>query len=175
MPSPFSKYPYEFTVGFRRMYLVIIALYCICIIALVTHNFNLGLVILAAIFLVCFTFYSELDPIFYVWIHAQSAKSFLREKIKVAVYYSLWLGLPVAFSLIYFYPNNTPIIILILIIGILDVVLSVIAAYTNFPAKATALHYIQMIFAVLFPPLLLLVIPNLYFQATDRLKEYLRC
>jgi hypothetical protein len=121
------------------------------------------------------TFYSHLDPIFYVWIHAQSAKIFLRRKITTAIFYSLFLSLPIAFLLIVFYPGNIVLILLVLFIGLAYLILSVVYVYVCFPVKTTRSQNLQYVAGIFIPPLLLLIIPNFYFQAVRRLKDYLQC
>jgi hypothetical protein len=175
IPSPLSRHPYEFTVGFRRFYLVIIGIYILTFISIYHHNLNLGLFSLVILFLLCLTFYSHLDPIFYVWIHAQSPKIFLIHKIKTALFYGFCLSLVIILPLVYFYKNDIQIISLTLGVGILYIIVGVLSVYVNYPKKMTLSQQFQLCFGVLFPPLLLLVIPNFYLQATNRLKVYLKC
>ena len=175
IPSPFSKNPYEFTVGFRRCYLLIITIYSLAFVSIYYHYFYLGLLSLLSLFLLCLTFYSELDPIYYVWIHAQSSKVFLIKKIKIALLYSFSLSLLIFFPLLIFYPFRAGIILLTLIVGLLDIVLGILAVYVNFPVKKTISQNIQFFLGVTIPPLLLLIIPNMYYQSVQKLKEYLKC
>lgn len=175
IPSPFSKRPYEFTTGFRRTYWLIIITYCLAIYSITQHDLILSMASLLGVFIICVTFYSHLDPIFYVWIHAQSAKVFLGKKITTAIIYSLLLSLPVIVLFVIFYPNNLPTIFLILTTGILYIVLSVVYVYVNFPVKTTQSQNLQYIAGLLFPPLTILIIPNFYSQAVRRLKDYLLC
>lgn len=175
MPSPFSKNPYEFTVGFRRNYIFILAIYFVAFISVYYHNFILGLLSLLSMFLLCLTFYSVEDPIYYVWIHSQSSKVFLRNKIRVALRYSFSLSLIILLPLICFYSSRIGLLLITLTVGLLYVVLGILAVYANFPSKRSISQNIQFYFAILIPPLLLFVIPNMYYQAIRRLKEYLKC
>ena len=175
IPSPFSQKPYEFTIGFRRNYLFILAIYCLAFISIYYHNFYLAILSLLSIFCLCMTFYSEQDPIYYVWIHAQSSKVFLKNKIKTALLYSFSLSLFVLLPLICFYSFRIVILLLTMIIGLLYVALRILAVYVNFPVKKTISQNCQFYFGILIPPLLLFVIPNMYYQAIRRLKECLKC
>jgi hypothetical protein len=175
IPSPFSKRPYEFTTGFRKTYLILFIIYCTNIYSIIINNLILGLSSLLAIFIICMTFYSHLDPVFYVWIHAQSAKTFLTKKIKTAVIYSLLLCLPPALFLIAIYPASIGLITTTLIVGLSYMVLTILYVYVNFPVKTTQSQNLQYMTGVLLPPLLILILPNFYFQSVRRLKEYLRC
>ncbi len=175
VPSPFSKHPYEFTVGFRRFYLFILGIYLLTFIAIYYNNLNLGLFSLLLIYLLCMVFYSHLDPVFYVWIHARSPKIFLINKIKTALLYGFCLSLIIVIPLIFFYKNEIQIIIITSVIGIFYIISGVLAVYVNYPKQMTVSQQLQLSFGILIPPLLLLVIPNFYSQAINRLKPYLKC
>jgi hypothetical protein len=175
IPSPFSKKPYEFTTGFRSMYWLLILLYTVTGYALVYHNPNLGIVCLMGVFLLCSSFYSHLDPIFYVWIHAQPARLFLRQKIKTALLYGSWLGLPILIVLVFFYPAQAILMIIFFMVGLLYISVTVLSVYINFPVRMTITQNLQLYMGILFPPALLIIIPIFYFQAVRRLKEYFPC
>ncbi len=175
IPSPFSKHPYEFTVGFRHFYLFIIGIYILTFISIYYNNLNLGLFGLVLIYLLCLIFYSHLDPIFYVWIHSQSPKIFLMNKIKIALLYSFCLSLLIVASLIFFYRNEFKIIIITLTVGIFYIIAGVLGVYVNYPKRMTLSQQLQLCFGVFIPPILILIIPNFYSQATNRLKPYLKC
>jgi hypothetical protein len=175
IPSPFSKRPYEFTTGFRSMYWLLAIIYCIAGISVYYHNLNLGFVTLLSLYFLCMSFYAHLDPIFYVWIHAKSPENFLKEKIKTAIFYSLFLSLPVFLLLILFNPGQFYQALIVLGVGSGYIMLSVLAVYVNFPARMTISHYFIFYFGILFPPALLFAIPFFYIQATQRLKAYLPC
>ena len=173
IPSPFSKNPYEFTVGFRTTYLLIIFVYSIAFISIYCQYFYLGLLSLLSIFFLCLTFYSESDPIYYVWVHSQTSKVFLQNKLKVALLYSFSLSLIILLPLCLFYYLKIGIVILVLITGLLYVVHGILAVFVNFPMKKTLSQNVQFYIGILIPPLLFFIIPNMYYQAIHRLKEYL--
>lgn len=175
VPSPFSKNPYEFTVGFRRSYLLIATIYILAFISIYYHYFYFGLLSLLSVFLFCLSFYSELDPIFFVWIYAQSSKAFLTNKIKIALVYSFSLSIVIFLPMLIIYSSRIGLILLTILTGLLYIVLGIVAVYSNFPVKKTMSQNIQLYLGITIPPLLLLVIPNLYYQAICRLKEYLKC
>ncbi len=175
IPSPFSKKPFEFTIGFRRSLPFVIAVYIISYIGIYYHNFSLELFCLLCIFLICLTYYSPPDPIFYVWIHAYSAKEFVLAKIKIGLRYGFLLSLPSLIPIIFFNPSGLWEVALVLIIGMLYILLSVSATYANFPMENTLSQSFQMYLAIFIPPFLLLIIPNLFLQAVNRLKPFLKC
>jgi hypothetical protein len=175
IPSPFSGRPYEFTVGFRRFFPFIIGTYLLTFFSIYYHNFNLGLFGLLSIFLICLLFYSNPEPAFYVWIHAQSPKTFLLKKIKTALVYAFYLSIVVTGLLIYFYNTELAMIIITLVAGLFYITAGVLSVYINYPNRMTITQQLLLSFGILFPPVLLLIIPFFYAQAEDKLKSYLKC
>ncbi len=90
IPTPFSARPYEFLTGFRKTIGLIAGLYILSGIGIAYQNFNLGVFSLFGLFLLCTGFYSGRDPIFYVWIHAESPVQFLRKKLFTGIRYSFF-------------------------------------------------------------------------------------
>jgi hypothetical protein len=175
VPSPFSKRPYEFTTGFRSMYWLLALIYSVSGLSVYYHNPNLGILSFLSVFFLCMSFYSHLDPIFYVWIHAKSPENFLKGKIKTALRYSLYLTLPVLFLLIVSRPRTIYWLLITLAVGLCYVTLSVLSVYVNFPVKMRVSHFVLLYIGIFFPPALIGVLPYFYIQATQRLKEYLPC
>ena len=174
IPSPFSKRPFEFTTGFRKTYLLVIILIAVSFISIYYHNVNLGLVCLMGQFLLCISYYTGREPMFYVWIHAQSPRQFLREKIKTGILYGFLLSLCISIPLTVFNPADAGLIALITLIGLLDIALMAVAVYASFPAPLTLIQNFKIGAAILFPPLLLYVFPDLYFQSVKRLNVLLK-
>ena len=174
IPSPFFKRPFEFSIGFRKYYWILILIYTVTLIALSVGNFNLAIFAYLSIFLVCMSFYSYAEPLFYVWIHAQNAEVFLKNKIKTALLYSLYISLPVCVLLISFFPFKALIILLVTLCGIFYVLIGVIAKYTNYPNQTNLLQILTMAVGILIPPFLLILIPYFFKKSTEKLNAYLK-
>lgn len=174
IPSPFSRNPYEFTTGFRRTYILLIGIFILTGIAIYYRNFNLGIFALLMQFLVCCSFYSVNDPIFFVWIHAQTPEQFLRNKIKNGLVYCLCLSLIIATALFIVWPAMGIWIFVVSLIGFLYLIVVILSIFANYPAPSTVSQKIQVAVSMLCPPLLPFVIPNLYYQALRRLNVYLK-
>ncbi len=175
IPSPFSKYPYEFTVGFRRAWFLFLASALLTAISVRYHNFNLGVASLLGFFFICLSFYSDNEPLFFVWIYARCPRDFLFGKIKTALRYGALFSLPWLTTLVIFNPERILILFVVEIIGLLYIMLAVVAAYTSFPGQKSIIRLLQFCVALLFPPLLLLVIPLFFQQSVARLKSFLPC
>lgn len=174
VPSPFSKNPFEFTVGFRKMIWLLLLLYVVVGIALWVDNFNLGMVALVGVVLVCVGFYAQPEPAFYVWIHAQSPGGFLKRKMRTAVFYGLCLCLPLAVALAVVYISHAWILLLIVVVGMLYVVLSVVSKYVVYPEQMDLLQLIKMVMGIVVPPLMLVLIPHFYMRSIKKLNAYLK-
>jgi len=174
IPSPFSKKPFEFTVGFRSYYWLYIIIYAVTVISFSVGNFNLGIFAYLGVLIVCMSFYSTPEPVFYVWIHAQQPAAFLKAKIKTALLYSLFTSLPIGIALTCFFPSKVFIVIAVSICGFLYVIFGVVAKYTNYPNHITLLQVFTMSIGMIFPPALLVLIPYFYLKSAKKLSTYLK-
>jgi hypothetical protein len=174
IPSPFSKRPFEFTIGFRRTFWLLVIILTLTVISIVYSNFNLGIFCLLGLYLVCVTYYSGQEPVFYVWIHSKTPKEFLNDKIRTGLRYSSLMSLFIVIPLAVFNPVNFWLILLIILIGQLDMILIVAGIYSNYPARLNLIQNIQIGVGILFPPFLLYAIPNLYTQSVRRLNVILK-
>ena len=173
IPTPFSKRPFEFTSGFRKQLITFIGIYALFGISIAVSNFNLGIFCLIAIYLTCFSFYSEPEDKLFVWIFNQSPKKFIFDKVKTSLRYSFLMTLPLIVSLLIICPHQYLVISTFSALGLLSIVTMVIAKYSSFPFKMNVPKGIIFSLGVCLPPLLLAIIPYFYSQARTNLKEIL--
>ena len=81
LPTPFRRFPFEFIVGFRKSYFIILLIYFLIGKAIQVDNFNLGVVSFGVLFLICMSFYLKPEPSYFVWVHADSPDSFLNLRV----------------------------------------------------------------------------------------------
>jgi hypothetical protein len=174
IPSPFFRRPFEFTIGFRKYYWILIIIYAVTLIALSVGNFNLAIFAYLSTLLVCMSFYSGAEPLFYVWMHSQNPTVFLKNKLKTAMLYSLYISFPIGVSLICFFPLKAWIIILVTLCGFLYVLLGVVAKYSNYPNQTNLLQILTMSIGMVLPPFLLLLIPYFFLTSAKKLNTYLK-
>lgn len=173
IPTPFSKKPFEFTIGFRKTVLFILAAYGLTIIALLVNNFQLGIFSYLVLFMICISFYGQPEEPFFVWIHAKNPKEFLFEKLKIAtIYSSLLISIPVL-TLLFFYPFDAWIILLFVLIGFVFLWTSILAKYASFPEEINITYSFLIIICAPVPVLLLFLMPFFYKKALHSLKELL--
>lgn len=173
IPTPFYKYPFEFTVGFRQYYWLFGITYLIAGISVIVGNFNISIFTLLFIFLSCLSFYGKPEPEFYVWIHAAKPTSFLKQKVKIAVLYSLVLSLPLFALLMFFYPENIQIILLVEVLGTMYLLTFLLGKYAYYPSEINLIPGFLITISIFMPPFLVIVIPFLYFRAKRNLQSIL--
>ena len=165
LPTPFYKYPFEFMVGFRQTFWVFILLYLLGGIALSVGNFNLGVFALVLVFFACWPFYGTAEPVYYVWIHAATPSAFIQQKMKIALLYSFLLSFPIALVLFIGYQEKLLYILLAMLIGMAFLLLNLLGKYAFYPASLPIIQGFLLVFCILFPPLLLIMLPYLYRKA----------
>lgn len=171
IPTPFTKTPFEFPIGFRKSYLAFIFLYGITAIAVSVGNFNLGIFALLGIMLVCMFFYSILEPDYYVWVYNEGPRAFLKIKMKEGVLNSLKSTLPIVIALLIFFPSNYWIVLGFLVLGQLYLIANVLLKYAYYPDNSEVYQAVLFPILFLFPPLLLVVIPFYYQKSIENINH----
>lgn len=161
IPTPFSKYPYEFIVGFRVTFIVFALAYYLTYISLRFANFGIGIFALLMIPIVCTMFYVKVEDIFYVWIFSYNAKRFLIDKMKVAIVCLLLLCLPIVITLSISHPAQISIILACQTAGLSLICASVLCKYSSFPNEIGKREGLLVFFSIICPILLFFTIPYL--------------
>jgi hypothetical protein len=175
IPTPFSKKPFEFIVGFRKTFWVFPIAYFLTYISISVGNFNLGIFSFLIVMLTTLSYYSEPEPIFYVWIYSVNSKGFLNDKIKTAIIFNLLLVAPIIIALLLrFSISDIDLIIIFSLTGILFVISNLLGKYSLFPSKIKLNQAIIIGLCVISPPMLLIIIPYFYNKSTKSLNKYLK-
>jgi hypothetical protein len=169
IPTPFFKYPFEFTVGFRRSFPVILMAYYSLYISLHSGNFYIGLAGIVMIGIVCTFFHSKLEDMFYVWIYAFSPKQFIWHKLKIATFSTMALCLPIVLTLAITHPGKIHLILAAQVLALLYVSNGVLGKYASVPYEISLLNGLLLTFSIMFPPLLLGTLPFFYLHAIEEL------
>ncbi|MCF8259584.1 MAG: hypothetical protein K9J12_02330 [Melioribacteraceae bacterium] len=173
IPTPFSKRPFEFLVGFRKTFFMYPIAYILTGLAINADNLNLGIFSMILVFLTALNYYTKPEDEFYIWIHAETPNTFLLNKIITATKYSSLLVLPILVSLLIFFPADFKWPLLIFMFGLLFIWTIILAKYSAYPLKMNIPEGILIALSVYFPPLLLAVMPYLYFKSINNLKVVL--
>lgn len=173
IPTPFSKKPFEFTVGFRNTYYLIAAAYLLNIVAVSIDNFNLGVFSLLLVFAITLSYYTKPEPAYYVWTYSLGPGKFLLKKIKTALGLSFGLALPVIVLLGVFYPASAGILLVACVTGWAFLAYIISAKYASYPDELNLPQSIFLALCIWFPPLLLALVPYFFRKSESRLGRLL--
>lgn len=173
LPTPFGKRPFEFAVGFRRVFWLFGMLYFLCGMGIWVNNFNLAAFSLGAIILVCLSSYLTPEHEYYVWIFDRSPRSFLWMKFGEAFRATAWLAAPILVAMGIFYPTQIPLLLGLLAVGFLLVATVISAKYSAFPHEMNIPEGAILALSISIPPLLLVFAPYFYAKALQQLKTHL--
>lgn len=173
IPTPFAKKPFEYVVGFRNTFFVFPIAYFLGYISVMVSNFNLGVFSMLLIGIICLTYYSKTETKYYVWSFNLSPKEFLIQKVEICLMYFTALNMPVLLILCVFFFNKIDIILVVFILCYAFLITIIFAKYSVFPNQMGLPQTILIILSVIFPPMLILVIPYFYKQSIKQLNTVL--
>jgi hypothetical protein len=173
LPTPFFKKPDEFTSGFRKTILLLLAAYTLAVIALSVDNFNLGVFTVLLIFMVCMSFYGSPEGEYFIWIHNRNPHEFLKHKLLNACKNTLTLALPVIVLLFSKYPDKVIILAGFCAVGICFLSTVILAKYSVYPSEINVPESLLIGICIFFPPAFLAVIPFFYKKSVTKLNKYL--
>ncbi|UXP32019.1 hypothetical protein N6H18_16880 [Reichenbachiella agarivorans] len=165
IPTPFGRRPFEFILGFRRSFPVLIVCFTLSCISVYVANFNLGLFALVVILLTLIGFYSFSEHNFYVWNFNGSAQRYLTQKLQFLMINTLALVAPLCLVLIIGYPEMYMIIVAVIVLGLLYIAEVMLIKYAYLHRGMDVLKGLLLAFSLLMPPLLLAIMPLMYIKA----------
>jgi len=169
LPTPFYKKPFEFIIGFRSSWLILLGCIALTIIGVSVDNFNLGVFALLVTQLTCLNFYLKPEPEFYVWVHAFTPVEFLWYKMFSAFLHSLILSAPISLMLLLFYPGFWYVVIAVLLLAVLYLWLSILGKYAYYPMPINLFQLFGVSISIVFPPFILISLPYFYVKAKQNL------
>lgn len=173
IPTPFSRRPFEFSTGFRKTFFIFLIAYALTILAINVGNLNLGIFAFLLVFITSISFYFKPEHEYYVWIHSETPKVFLKNKIFNASKNVSIITAPIIISLLVFYPSEFKLTLIFFLIGILFLWTVILAKYSAYPNEINILERIIIALSLYFPPLLLALIPIFYSKSIRKLKYLL--
>ncbi|MDX2067581.1 MAG: hypothetical protein SFV55_04095 [Haliscomenobacter sp.] len=174
IPTPFFRFPFEFTAGFRKYWLLYLVAYFVAWKAIDVDNFNLGVGSLAFVCLLAMSHYAVPENEYYVWIYNCTAQRFLAKKMATAWLYLSLLAFPMVLIMSIFFWDKSWILWLVLGLGLFLMGAIILAKYSAYPREMSLPQVLFFGLGVWFPPLLLIVMPLFYKRAVQRLNVYLQ-
>ncbi len=173
IPTPFSKKPFEFSMGFRNTFFIYPLIYWLTYKAIEVNNFNLGVFSLVLLFVVLISYYSKTEKSYYVWIYNKSPKEFLERKMKTAFIYAIFLSLPISIMLSIFFQKHISIIIVFQLACFIYFMQAIVAKYAAYPEQVPIPTWILIGLSIGFPPCILFTFPYLYSKSIEKLNTTL--
>lgn len=173
IPTPFSKKPFEFIVGFRRTFFIFPFAYFLTYLSISVSNFNLGVASLLLISIVILTYYSKPENEYYVWNFKLSSKDFLKNKIRTGFIYLTFLNIPIVISLVVYFPKEVVVLVGFLLLSYLYLITIILAKYSAYPNEMHIPEGMIIGLSLMFPPILLGIIPFFYNKSIKHLNAFL--
>lgn len=174
IPTPFKRHPFEFIVGFRKTFWLILLAYFLVFKGMQVENYNLSLFGVLLNFIISLFYYQKPETEYFVWIHSYQVKDFLRLKIVTSIVCITMLSfLPLTAILIAF-SSKWLITLLVYIVGYVLLATMVLAKYSAFPREMSIPHAILFGLSLMFPPMLMFAIWIFYSKAKKKLEPILR-
>jgi hypothetical protein len=174
IPTPFSKKPFEFLVGFRNTFYIIAVAYILTIIAVRVDNFNLGAFSLLLVLLIAAGYNVNSENIFYVWQFALPPTRFLLYKLKISLWHSFLLCSPVFLILCMFYFKRAGVLFLVFIFGFAFLSTVILAKYSTYPKEIGLETGVLICLCLIAPPLMAIAIPYLFHKSRKKLSVILK-
>lgn len=173
IPTPFGAYPFEAAIGFRRFWWLIGAAVFLLVMGIRAENMELSIFSYGSLMFLFLMFYQEAEPSFYVWIHANTPRQFLVNKLAIAVGYQFLLGTPFLIAIAHFFPAVGWALLLVPVISALNLALIMFMKYSNFPYPLDLVKSLALMAGLILWPLLLFFLPYYYQQALSMLAIHL--
>lgn len=173
IPTPFSRNPFEFPIGFRNYLLVLVLAAFLLVMAILYTNANLGLFACGLVVLLGLTFYMASEQPYLVWIYNRTPGAFLWLKIRNALLSALLLILPYATTMLFVFSTHALYLMVILVLGVLYLTVAILGKYAFYPSVMNLPQGLVMALSFWFPPLLIFLIPYFYRRCLHRLQPYL--
>lgn len=173
IPSPFFRYPFEFSLGFRRSYGIYMLAVFLVFMAIRVDNYHLGTFALLMILLTCLSYYGQPEPIYFVWMYARTPRDFLRHKVGVSWGYLCLALAPFLLALILYDPAQWYIPLILPLGGMAAMAAVILTKYAAYPRPMNVAQGVLLALGLSFPPLLLFVVPYFYKKSIRSLHTYL--
>ena len=173
MPTPFYRFPFEFTSGFRYSWILILGLYALAIISCFVGNEALGIFSVISLTLSSTVYYQYPETEYFVWIHNMDSKTFIIHKIKIAIGYTLLIVTPMLILVVFMWPSYALWTILGVLSALMFLATAIVAKYTMYPQFFNLPLVLVMSLGFVAPPLLLILFPILFNKAVKNLKPIL--
>ena len=175
IPTPFKKFPFEFTSGFRKSFWIVGVAYFIMFKAIQVNNYNLGLFGLLLPFLISMSYYQKPEPEYYVWIYTCRPFQFLKTKFATSVLCISILSFLGLLGIAFGFPDQLTTTLVVYLCGYVLLGSMVLAKYSSYPYQMNVPQGLLYALSILFPPLLVVTLWIFYAKSKKTLNMILEC
>ncbi|MCH7409820.1 hypothetical protein MM239_10475 [Belliella sp. DSM 111904] len=174
-PTPFFNFPFEFQIGYRQHFMLILFSYLFVVLSNQEIRQEVEWVVLLGMFALISTFYSEkIEDISYIILNKRSPKSFLLRKLGLSILLTSMLVLPLCCILIWSNLITLKDIIWVYFSGLLFLCFVILAKYIAFPNKINISQGAFIGISVVLIPISIFTFPIFYFQAKKNLSRLMK-
>jgi len=174
IPTPFWKFPFEFIIGFRNLFLLTLVGFFLTFQAIQVGNHNLGFFSLGLQFFIALMYYNKPENPYFVWIFKGTSQQFLGKKVVDSLICSSIITFLVFGSLVFFFSEYWIVLVGIQLFGYVLLIAIVLAKYAAFPSEMSLPQMLFYIISLIFPPFFLFTIPMFYKQSKQKLNPFLK-
>lgn len=174
VPTPFYNFPFEFQIGYRKYFIVVIILYLVILLVTPEIKHEVGTVAFLGLFAIISTFYSSnIEDSTYLIINKRSPHQFLLGKLITSFFLTNLVVIPMLLLLIAFESFDINHVAYLYLSGLLFVILVILAKYSVFPKEISLSEGTIIAVSILILPIFLLTFPRFYLKAKRNLKQFL--
>ena len=174
IPTPFKRLPFELIIGFRRTVILFLVMLFVMMKAIQVDNFNLGLVLLVATYLIQMSYYLITENDYFVWIFSLNRKTFLLKKWITSQSGAAIISIPFAILLAVFFPEKILFVLTAIVLGHIWITTAVFCKYATFPKEMNVAQAFIFAGAIILFPFLIFLIPFYIRKANSSLELYLK-
>lgn len=174
IPTPFSKAPFEFMIGWRKRWYAYVLVLVALAMAWQLDNVNFAFFAQAISMLLAMLNYAEPEPPYYIWMHRCSPKQFLMRKIAKGTLHAQYTGALVLLIFALLFPKLILVAATIQVVASIYLVAVILAKYVAYPRAMSFPQAIKLAIALWFPPFLLYLIPTWFKEASINLQKLLK-
>jgi len=125
------------------------------------------------VFMVVLSYYSKLENEYYIWSFNLSPKQFLTDKMKTGLFNTTLMCIPILIALGIFFSAELETLLTFLIMCYAYLATLILAKYSVYPNEMNIPQGVLIAISLIFPPMLIGIIPYFYIQSTKKLNTML--
>ena len=174
LPTPFSKTPFEFMIGWRKGWYAYFIVLLALAMAWTLDNVNFAFFAQGIAMFLAMANYFEPEPKYYIWINRCTPKQFLFKKILRGLLQAQYVGFLVLICFVLLFPKLALVAFFIQLVASIYLVALILAKYVAYPREMSFPEASELAIAMWFPPFLFYLIPSWFKKSCQNLQNLLK-